>query len=220
LPEPLQSAEIIRTELTRRWPIAPLCPLMLDDEPEPPLAVVDPALVEPAVVALPVVPVLPPLADPLMLSELVPVISTRCPTCFFRSAESPSSTYDVPAPDAIELEPEPDPLVAEPDVPDVPAVEPEPLVPLGDPARDEVPPDPIVAFARMYDPAGDDADEDAVDDALPEAPPAVLPSWRQPVTVTVLPPLPVLLVPLCAVLLCAAAPTPHPAVTAIASAAI
>jgi hypothetical protein len=96
LPEPLQSAEIIRTELTRRWPIEPLCPLMLDDVPEPPLALVDPVLVDPVlvdppVVALPVVPVLVDPPEPLMLSEVVPVTSTRCPTCFFSSASLPSS---------------------------------------------------------------------------------------------------------------------------------
>ena len=109
LPEPLQSAEIIRTELTRRCPIEPLCPLMPADAPDPPLALPDPPLVDPPLLALPepplvdppllalpVVPVLPlPLLvdplPPLMLSEVVPVISTRWPTCFFRSDSLPSS---------------------------------------------------------------------------------------------------------------------------------
>jgi len=131
----------------------------------------------------------------------------------------------VPAPDDIEpeaddpvvpdaVEPAVDPALPEPDVPDVPAVDPDP--PLVDPMRE---PDPVVALARMYDPLADE-DADAVDDPLPDAPLIELLFSMHPVTVTVFP-LPVLLlVPLCDVPLCADAPTPHPAVTAIASAAI
>ena len=80
-------------------PPLPLLDPALVDPPlvDPPLVdppLVDPPLVDPPLVALPDVPVLPPLVDPpepLMLSDVVPVISTRCPTCFFRSASLPSS---------------------------------------------------------------------------------------------------------------------------------
>jgi len=96
----------------------------------------------------------------------------------------------------IELEDD-EPAVAEPAVPDVALL-----------------PDPIVAFVRMYDPAGVAADEVDPDVPVDPAPPALPPSCTQPVTVTVLPPL-ALLLGLCGFGSCAAAPTTNAVTTAI-----
>ena len=143
-----------------------------------PLFIAPPCAVEPVAVAdvVPVAPVaLPPLIAPApVLDDVVPVISTRCPTCFLRSDSCPSSMYDVPvaplafapaAPDPLLPAPivpellvadpvpdtvEPDPVALEPAVPDVPAVALDPLVSAPvDPMRDEPPLEPIIAPARM-----------------------------------------------------------------------
>jgi hypothetical protein len=151
--------------------------------------------------------VLPPdVLPPDMAESVVPVTSTLWPTCFFRSASCPSSTYDVPIePDAVEPD-DPEPLV--PDV-EPPAVDPEPLAPDFDPLA-------IVAFVRMYEPPlfiAPPLVPDEVDPVDPDVPAVPLLSCTHPITVTVFP---LLFFSLCVLPLCAAAPTTQLVAIAIA----
>jgi hypothetical protein len=175
-----QSLPTTRTELTRRC-----CAFAIEADPlvVPPEPVAEPA-VEPLVVPPAVEPVDP---DDIELLASVPVTSTRLPTSFVRSAESPSSVYVVPMVLLLPARDAAEPLPVVPEV--LPAVE-----PVVDPVADDEP-EPMLAFVKMNDaPAPDpepvlDAVEPVVADPLvaPVVPvvPPMSPRCRQPVTVIV-----------------------------------
>jgi hypothetical protein len=227
LPEPLQSAEIIRTDVTFRC-----CAFAIDDPPCAMVSLEVPDAVLPDVAPPDVVLPGAPLVEPVWLGSIVPVTSIRWPTCFLRSLSLPMSTYDAPmpfdafapdvaVPDVLVPEPLPlpDPVVPDvlplADVPDVPAVD----VPLPPEVMDPFAP-AIDAFARMKVPALRElplVEPDAVASGLPvivARPP--LPSCRHPVTVTGLPLRCVPLIRSLCVPLCAAVPATQVAVIASA----
>jgi hypothetical protein len=218
LPEALQFAEIMRTDVTRRcsaaMSLAPEAVVPLRDAVLPAVAVpaVLPAVAVPEVLPPDVVPPdVVPEVEPDMLA-FVPVTSIRWPTCFLSSVSWPSSMYDVPAaPDAVEPAVVPPAVVPPAVVPpavEPAAVDPDVLVPLVVVAL------PIVALVSMNAPRDVLAVEAVeVDPAVPVEP-AVPPllSCRQPVTVMVFP----LAVAVCGVPLCAATLTTQPAAIAIA----
>ena len=197
----------MRIELTRRCALAieaPPCaePVVADDVP---VAPVDPAA--PVVAADPEPLAVDPLPPALILPgpepiapDVVPVTSMRWPTCFLRSDSCPSRMYDVLAMPAA------DPDLPGSEVPDVPAEDFAPVV-------------PVVALASVYAPPGVDAlaaSDEAVALEVPRSAPA--PCCRQPVTVTVLPPLLLIRSALFVAPPCAATPTMQIVPTAKAAA--
>ena len=136
-PEVEQSAEIMRTELTRTCWLPPMVPDL--SEPLPPVAVVllPEELLEPDVDD-PEPPVVVELeSEPLpgrRVESIVPVTSIRWPTWLFSSVSRPSRTYVLPIADVAAL-----PLLSLPVAPVPPLV----LPVVADPPEPEV--DPVVA---------------------------------------------------------------------------